>query len=131
MLQIHARAIDDTHPMSWANHLKPAKRRQSLPILFIGFLAIALTFLHPLDWVGKNLIAAMIMLICVTVLTLGSSFLLLLRFSASVTALNAAVCLLDILFADGFTNSVGRAAGLAINSNLAGAELLLGAAAAY
>lgn len=131
MLQIHARAIDDTHPMSWANHLKPAKRRQSLPILFIGFLAIALTFLHPLDWVGKNLIAAMIMLICVTVLTLGSSFLLLLRFSASVTALNAAVCLLDILFADGFTNSVGRAAGLAINSNLAGAELLLGAAATY
>ena len=41
------------------------------------------------------------------------------------------ICLLDILFAHGFTNTVGRAAGLSVNANIAAAGLLLGAASSY
>jgi hypothetical protein len=109
----------------------PTVRRQSLPVVLVCALTVASAFLHPLDWVSKNLIVAMLLLTCVTVLTLGSASLFPFRLSASVTALNAVVCLLDILFADGFTNTVGRAAGLAINPNDAATGLLLGAAATY
>jgi hypothetical protein len=109
----------------------PAVRRQSLPILIVCLLTVALTFLHPVDWVAKNLVVAMMLLICVTVLILGSTPSLLLKLSATVTALTAAICCLDILFPDGLTNTPGRASGLAINPNDAATGLFLAAAATY
>jgi hypothetical protein len=109
----------------------PVVRRQSVPVVVICPLIAALAFLHPLDWVSKNLIVAMLLLPCVIILTAGSATLHLMRLSASVTALNAAICLLDILFPDGFTNTVGRAAGLALNPNDAATGLLLGTAATW
>jgi len=109
----------------------PAVRRQSLPVLLVCLLMIALTFIHPLDWMAKNLVVAMMLLICVTVLILGSAPLLLLRLSAAVTTLSAVICCLDILFDDGLTNTAGRAAGLAVNPNDAAAGLFIGAAATW
>jgi O-Antigen ligase len=109
----------------------PAVRRQSFPILIVCLLTAALTFLHPFDWVAKNLVVAMMLLICITVLILGSTPSLLLKLSATVTALTAVICCLDILFADGLTNTAGRAAGLAINPNDAATGLFLAAAATY
>jgi hypothetical protein len=109
----------------------PAVRRQSFPILIVCLLMMALTFLHPFDWVAKNLVVTLMLLICITVLTAGSAPSLLLKLSATVTALTAVICCLDILFPDGLTNTVGRAAGLAINPNDAATGLFLGAAATY
>ena len=109
----------------------PAVRRQSFPILIVCLLTMALTLLHPFDGVAKNLVVAMMLLICITVLILGSTPSLLLKLSATVTALTAVICCLDILFADGLTNTVGRAAGLSINPNDAATVLFLGAAATY
>ena len=110
--------------------INPTVRRESIPVILVCGLTAALTS-HRLDPIAKNLIVAMMLMVCVTVLMLGSMPLLLLRFSASVTALVAVICLLDILFADGFTNTSGRAAGLEINPNDAAANLLIGTAAAY
>src|SRR3954469_16450564 len=109
----------------------PAVRRQSFPILIVCLLMMALTFLHPFDWVAKNFVVTLMLLICVTVLILGSTPSLLLKLSATVTALTAVICCLDILFPDGLTNTPGRAAGLAINPNDAATGLFLGAAATY
>jgi hypothetical protein len=109
----------------------PALRRQSFPILIVCLLTAALTLLHPFDWVAKNLVVAMMLLICITVLIAGSTPSLLLKLSATVTALTAVICCLDIVFVDGLTNTPGRAAGLAINPNDAATGLLLGAAATY
>jgi hypothetical protein len=105
--------------------------RQSVPILAVCAFAIGLTLTHPLDGISKNLIVAMIFVACATVLAIASAPFALLRFSASATVLSAIICLLDILFRNGFTNSVGRAAGLSINANVAAAGLLLGAASSY
>jgi hypothetical protein len=109
----------------------PAVRRQSFPILIVCLLTMALTLLHPFDWVAKNLVVAMMLLICITVLVLGSMPSLLLKLSATVTALTAVICCLDILFVDGLTNTPGRAAGLSINPNDAATGLFLAAAATY
>ena len=105
--------------------------QRSLPVLVVCSFAAGLTFIHPIDTISKNFFVAMIFVACATVLANASSPLALLRFSASVTVLSAVICLIDILFSRGFTNSVGRAAGLSINANVAAAELLLGAASSY
>lgn len=105
--------------------------RRSFPVLGVCAFATGLALTHPLDVISKNFIVAMIFVACATVLTIASAPLALLRFSASVTVLSAVICLFDILFSHGFTNSVGRAAGLSINANVAAAGLLLGAAASY
>jgi hypothetical protein len=105
--------------------------RQSLPILAVCGFAVGLTLLHPLDGISKNFLVAVIFVTCATVLAIASAPFALLRFSATATVLSAVICLLDILFRNGFTNSVGRAAGLSINANVAAAGLLLGAASSY
>jgi len=105
--------------------------RRSLPVLAVCAFAAGLTLIHPLDIISKNFLVAMIFVACATVLAITSAPFALLRFSASVTVLSAVICLLDILFSHGFTNSVGRAAGLSINANVAAAGLLLGAASSY
>lgn len=108
---------------------KPIMLR-TLPVLVVCALSAALTFIHPIGPVAKNFLVATGFVACGTVLTLASSPLALLRFSAAATVLNAIICLLDIFFAYGFSNTMGRAAGLSINANAAAALLLLGAASA-
>jgi hypothetical protein len=105
--------------------------QRSLPVLVVCALAAGLTLIHPIDGISKNFLVATIFVACATVLAIASAPLALLRFSASATVLSAVICLLDILFAHGFTNTVGRAAGLSVNANVAAAGLLLGAASSY
>ncbi|RWD07346.1 MAG: hypothetical protein EOS58_00830 [Mesorhizobium sp.] len=106
-------------------------RKAISPLAIGAVVAVVPIALHPLGIVNRSYL---------TTLALGGSALTLmltfappivLRLSASVTALNAIVCFLDVLFTHGFTTTVGRAAGLAVNPNVAAAGLLLGGAASY
>ncbi len=106
-------------------------RRASLPIILVSIVSVALALMHPIGWVTKNFVVSMVMLSAVTVLSLGSSPFLLLRLAAWSTAFNALACFLDAFYVDGFTNSAGRGAGLGINPNVAGAMLVIGAAASF
>ena len=106
-------------------------RRQSLPVLAVCTSAMLLTLIHPIDGIAKNLLVAMAFVACLCVLANASAPFALLKLSATATALSAVICLLDILFSHGFTNTVGRAAGLSINANVAAAGLLLGAASSF
>ncbi len=105
--------------------------RWTLPILLICTICVVLALIPPLDNVAKNFIAAMVFFSCATVLSAASRPFRLLQISAAITAISAAICLIDILFAKGLTNTVGRAAGLSIGPNSAAAGLFLGAAASY
>jgi hypothetical protein len=49
------------------------------------------------------------------------------QFAASLTALLSVLCLIDASFQDGFTNTLGRAATLLTNPNIAALALLFGA----
>lgn len=111
--------------------LQGPARRQSLPVLAVCASAMLLTLIHPSDGVAKNFFIAVTFVACVSVLAIASAPFALLRFSATATLLSAVICLLDILFSHGFTNTVGRAAGLSINANVAAAGLLLGAASSF
>jgi hypothetical protein len=105
--------------------------RRALPILAVCAFAVGLTLTHPIDSIAKNFLVATVFVACASVLSIASAPLMLLKFSASATVLSAVICLLDILFTHGFTNSLGRAAGLSINANVAAAGLFLGAASSY
>ncbi len=103
-------------------------------ILLLGAaaaMAVVPVALHPLGIVAKCYLITLFLGGAAIVLMLASAPAIVLRLSAAVTALNAAICFLDLLFANGFTNTPGRAAGLAINPNVAAAGLLLGASASY
>jgi hypothetical protein len=102
-----------------------------LPVLAVCAASTALTFIHPIELVAKNFLVGIAFIACGTVLAVASAPVALLRFSASATVLSAVICLLDIFFSHGFTNTVGRAAGLSINANVAAAGLFLGAASAF
>jgi hypothetical protein len=104
---------------------------RSLPILVVCALVAGLTLTHPLDSISKNFLVAMILVACTTVLTITSAPMALLMFSASATVLNAVICLLDSLFSHGFTDTLGRAAGLSVNANVAAGGMLLGAASSF
>lgn len=106
-------------------------RRTVAPLAVVGALAVAGTALHPLGLVTRAYIIAVAIAGSAIVLLLASAPVMLLRLAAAVTALNAGLCFVDLLFADGFTNTLGRAAGLAINPNGAAASILLGAAASH
>jgi hypothetical protein len=106
-------------------------RRKVLPLAIAAAMAAAPVVLHPIGIVAKCYLITLFIGGAAIVLMLASAPLAVLRLSASVTALNAVICFLDLFFADGFTNTLGRAAGLAINPNVAAAGLLLGAAASY
>lgn len=106
-------------------------RRAVAPFAVVAAFALAATALHPIGLVTRAYIIAMAMGGTTVVLLLGSSPGTLLRLTAAVTALNSVFCFVDLLFADGFTNTLGRAAGLAINPNGAAASILLGAAASH
>lgn len=106
-------------------------RMWAAPTTFVCLYSLLLTSLHPLDSVAKNFLVSMILAACLSVFISILSWKIVARFSASVVALMAILCLLDILFRDGFTNTGGRAAGFGINPNVAAAGLLLGAVATY
>jgi hypothetical protein len=71
------------------------------------------------------------MVVVVVVLCLASGSEYIGKISASTTMLSSLICLAEILFYDGFTNTVGRAAGLSIDPNVAAQGLILGAVATY
>lgn len=106
-------------------------RIQGLPIWIGCFLAIIISLIHGLDSIEKNFIVTTAFFGWIVTLALASDPKQLLRFSASATFITAVITLCDVLFSDGFTNSVGRAAGLNINPNVAAAALLLGAGASF
>jgi hypothetical protein len=104
---------------------------RTLPVLAVCVVAVALTLIHPIDPIARNFLVAMAFVACGSVLAIASAPLTLLRFSAAATILSAVICLLDIFFTHGFTNIIGRAAGLSINANVAATGLFLGAASSY
>ncbi|TPI35057.1 hypothetical protein FJW08_00680 [Mesorhizobium sp. B3-2-1] len=106
-------------------------RSAILLLAIAAAMAVVPVALHPVGIVAKCYLITLFLGGAAIVLMLASAPVIVLRLSASVTALNAVVCFLDLLFANGFTNTPGRAAGLAINPNVAAAGLLLGAAASY
>ena len=106
-------------------------RRDVAPIGIFCIVAAGLCMLHPLDGISKNLIVALALASCLAVFSLVTGVNLLTRLCASVTALNAIICLLEIFFSDGLSNTVVRAAGFSINPNVAAAGLLLGGVATY
>jgi hypothetical protein len=105
--------------------------RQILPVLLACALCAGITLTHPIDEISRSFLVALLLTVCGTVLATFSAPLALVRLSASATVLAAMFCLFDILFAQGFTETVGRAAGLSINPNGAAAGLLLGASSSF
>lgn len=106
-------------------------RSAIVPLAIAAAMAVVPVALHPIEIVTKCYLITLFLGGAAIVLMLASAPGIVLRLSASVTALNAVICFLDLFFANGFTNTPGRAAGLAINPNVAAAGLLLGAAASY
>jgi hypothetical protein len=106
-------------------------RRKVLPLAAVSAVIVAATALHPIGMVTRDYIIAIGMGGAAVVLMQGSAPAAVLRLSAAVTVLNAVLCFVDLLFADGFTTTFGRAAGLALNPNVAAAAVLLGAAASH
>ncbi|MDX8520160.1 hypothetical protein [Mesorhizobium dulcispinae] len=102
-----------------------------LPLAISAAMAVAPVALHPVGIVAECYLITLFLGGAAIVFMLASTPATVLRISASVTAFSAVACFLDLLFANGFTNTPGRAAGLAINPNVAAAGLLLGAAASY
>ena len=111
--------------------VRPDVRRKILPFAIAAAVGIAAVALHPVGLVGRAYIIAVALGGATMVLMLGSAPLALLRLSAAVTVFNAVSCLFELPFQQGFTNVAGRAAGLAINPNIAAAAILLGTAASY
>ncbi len=101
------------------------------PLAVAAAMAVAPVALRPVGIVAECYLITLFLGGAAIVFMLASTPATVLRISASVTVLGAVACFLDLLFANGFTNTPGRAAGLAINPNVAAAGLLLGAAASY
>ncbi|MGC4083769.1 MAG: hypothetical protein QM736_17070 [Vicinamibacterales bacterium] len=106
-------------------------RRHAVQVGMAVAVGVAITLFHPLGAVTRAYIIALGMGGATIVAMLGSAPGALLRLTAAVTALNAVLCFVDLLFVDGFTTTAGRAAGLAGNPNVAAAAILLGAAASH
>jgi hypothetical protein len=113
----------------WAFVADPDVRQRTWPLLLATLLMLAPLALHGLGPVGRAYGVTLVLGLATAILAVASSPRAAARLGAAATALLAATCLLDVLFETGFTNTAGRAAGLAINSNDAGAALVLGAVA--
>ena len=109
----------------------PGIRLRVLPIVAVCALTLGLLALHPVGPVAKNLIVALVVLLTAGTLAMSAGPTAVLGFLALSTALAAGICLLDILFVDGFTTTTGRAAGLGINPNVAAASLLISGSASF
>ncbi|TIT44822.1 MAG: hypothetical protein E5W76_00685 [Mesorhizobium sp.] len=106
-------------------------RKAILPLAIGAAIAVVPIALHPIGIVNRSYLTTLALGGSAITLMLAFAPPIVLRLSASVTALNAIACFLDVLFTHGFTTTVGRAAGLAVNPNVAAAGLLLGGAASY
>lgn len=101
------------------------------PVVVLCGALIAMSLWYPIDTVAKNFIVAMVFMICASTLAIAAGSLRILQLCAAATALNACICLADILFEHNLTNGADRAVGLGLNPNLAAIGLLLGATASY
>ncbi|RWE73548.1 MAG: hypothetical protein EOS81_36765, partial [Mesorhizobium sp.] len=93
-------------------------RKAIVPLAIAAAMAVAPVALHPVGIVAKCYLITLFLGGAAIVTMLASSPATVLRLSASATALSAVICFLDLCFANGFTNTPGRAAGLAINPNV-------------
>lgn len=109
----------------------PKVRRRAFPMAILCLFSLVLTASHPIDPIAKNFVTAIVIAGCLTIFVHASKRDILTWFMASVAVLIALICLFDISFPDGFTDSFGRAAGFGVNANVTAASLLLGALASY
>jgi hypothetical protein len=105
--------------------------RKILPIILFATTMTALALFYPIGTISKNLIVAAGFVVCASALACHAGPFKVLQLVAVVTAINACICLVDILFVHSLSNTLGRAAGLSINPNIAALGLLLGATASY
>ena len=75
-------------------------RRTVMPLAVVSAAIVAATALHPIGMVTRDYIIAIGMGGAAVVLMQGSAPAAVLRLSAAVTVLNAALCFVDLLFAD-------------------------------
>lgn len=102
-------------------------RRQAILIGSLIFILI-LQLIWSGDFVsdpGKNYLINLVTIFLVVILCLKSNRSLVNLIIISVALMGALLCLIDIVFYDGYTNTTGRAAGLFINPNIAASVLLL------
>lgn len=111
--------------------LNKRARRLALPTVAICALSGALVLMYPVDVVSKSFLMAMAFCTSLVILTSCIDETKVLHFAALAVAFNAVVCLVDIMLQNGFTNTAGRAAGLAQGPNLAASQLVLGAAVVW
>jgi len=109
----------------------PITRVHSLPLLAYCVIAGLISLAHGTGHIERSFLISLTLFLCTAILSLASDPKQLLRFSASVTLLSATITLGDVLFDDGFTNSIGRAAGFGINPNITATTLLVGAGATF
>lgn len=112
----------------FASIVRPRIWREEYPIVAFCFFCASLVLLHPVDHIARSYISSIGLFFCVALLSAFCNSNKVIFLSAVVTATNAIFCLIDIMTPQGFTNTPGRAAGLAEGPNLAAAELILGAA---
>lgn len=102
-------------------------RQVALPAVAICALSGSLVLLYPADVVSKNFLVAMTLCASLAILASFIDGTKVLHVAALAVAFNAVMCLMDIMVPSGFTNTAGRAAGLAQGPNMAASQLLLGA----
>lgn len=106
--------------------LNKRARRIALPTVVICALSGSLVLVYPADIVSKNFVVAMALCASLAILMSYIDGVKVLHFAALAVAFNAVMCLVDIMLPSGFTNTAGRAAGLAQGPNMAASQLLLG-----
>lgn len=83
------------------------------------------------DGISKNYIVGLGSLAVFTTIGSIADVRRICRFAASLTTLLSLLCLIDASFPDGFTNTLGRAASLLTNPNIAAFSLLIGATGSF
>lgn len=101
-------------------------RQAALPAVVLCTFSGLLVFMYPVDLVSKTFLIAMVLYASLAILSPCAGKTRTLQFAALAVAFNAVMCLVDIMLPVGFTNTAGRAAGLAQGPNLAASQLVLG-----
>lgn len=101
--------------------------RLSMPVVVLCALSGLLVFAHPIDQVAKIFLVAMMLCASLAILAACAGQKQVMCFAIVAVAFNAVMCLVDIMVTNCFTNTLGRAAGLAEGPNLAATQLVLGA----
>jgi len=104
-------------------------QRRLFVLLLLVAVMLGLCAMHNIDSVTKNFIVGTLFLGVFTVLAVTSAPASIARLGAWIVLLNASICFLDALHPVGFSNTLGRSAGLFVNPNVAGISLMLGSAA--